>query len=210
MKYEAEEIEKIKIESIIDMAVSFSAMTRVFEKGSAGTIRKEIVRRIDGFLGLNSKEEYDKKHDDFCEWFTKNIKTAERNKDGTIIKRSQCSSWGQAAKVIDIVMKVFFYYCRLPSDSYASKIIPCLNGAIDSKIIGYLKKEIKEGHLMEYKEAYYPRISKISNIGKIDKKEKYYMLQKLFRLDLEKSGNKGISLVEYEDVTWRKLRDNDK
>jgi len=188
-----EKAEKVKIQNIIDMAVSFSAMGRVFEKGSTKEIKAKLENCIGDFLNLSTKEEYPEKHKEFCEWFTENIKTAERKKDGRIIKESQCASWGQATKVIDIVLKVCVYYCNLPSTDVSSKIIPWLNGAIDTPILEDFKKRYNS-----------PIISQTSTIEDIDK-VKYEELQKMIRTDIEKSFNGEIFPVQYDDIKWREL-----
>jgi len=185
-----EKAEKAKIQNIIEMAVSFTAMGRVFEKRSAERIKAKLNNCIEEFFNLSTREEYHRKHKEFCEWFTTNIKTAERKKDGRIIKRSQYASWGQAAKVIDIVLKVCIYYCNLPSVGVSSKIIPWLNGAIDTPILHDFKKRYNP-----------PMISQTSSIGDIDK-VKYEELQKMIR---KESCDGEIFPVQYDDIKWREL-----
>lgn len=188
-----EKAEKAKIQNIIDMALSFSAMKRVFEKGSTEKITEKIGNCIKEFSNLNTKEKYYERHKELCEWFTRNIKTAERKKDRRIIKKSRYASWGQAAKVIDIVLKVCVYYCNLPSANVSSKIVTWLNGAIDTPILKYLKKHYNS-----------PIISQISTLGDIDK-VKYKELQKMIRIDIEESFNGEVFPVQYDDIRWRKL-----
>ena len=185
--------EKAKLENIIEMAISFTAMTRVFEKGSTKKIKAKLNNCIEDFFNLSSKEEYYEKHKEFCEWFTINIKTAEREKNGRIIKRSQYASWGQAAKVIDIVLKVCIYYCNLPSAEVSSKTTPWLNGAIDTPILDDFRKRHNS-----------PIISKTSTIESIDKL-KYEKLQEMIRTDIEESFNGEIFSVQYDDIKWREL-----
>ena len=185
--------EQAKLKNIIEMAVSFSAMGRVFEKGSTEKIKAKLENCIKDLLNLNAEEEYHKKHKEFCKWFTRNIKTAERKKEGRTIKRSQYASWGQAAKVIDIVLKVCIYYCNLPSAEVSSKIVPWLNGAIDTPILGDLKKRHSS-----------PIISQISTIEDIDKIA-YEELQKIIRTDIKESFNGEIFPVQYDDIKWREL-----
>ena len=184
---------KVKIQNIIDMAVSFSAMGRVFEKGSTEKIKARLNNCIDEFLNMSTKQEYQTKHKQFCEWLTTNMKTAERKKHGRIIKRSQYASWGQAAKVIDIVLKVCIYYCNLPSAEVSSKIIPWLNGAIDTRILDDLKKRYNSSI-----------ISQASAIQDIDK-ARYEELQQIINTDIKKSFNGEISPVQYDDIKWREL-----
>ena len=185
--------EQAKLKNIIEMAVSFSAMGRVFEKGSTEKIKAKLENCIKDLLNLNAEEEYHKKHKEFCKWFTRNIKTAERKKEGRTIKRSQYASWGQAAKVIDIVLKVCIYYCNLPSAEVSSKVVLWLNGAIDTPILGDLKKRHSS-----------PIISQISTIEDIDKIA-YEELQKIIRTDIEELFNGEIFPVQYDDIKWREL-----
>jgi uncharacterized protein (DUF2267 family) len=190
MKQKAKEV---KIKNIIDMAVSFSAMARVFEKGSAEKIKARLNETIEDFLSLKSSGEYYEKHDNFCSWFVSNIKTTERLKNDKIIKESHLASWGQAAKILDIVLKVCIYYCNLPSVEDSSRILPWLNGAIDTPIMEDLKKR------------YSPAIlSQTNTIESIDR-QTYEELQKLIRNDIRKAFNNEIFAVQYDDIKWREL-----
>lgn len=183
----------IKIQNIIDMAVSFTAMGRVFEKGSTKKIVEKLNKCIEEFFNLQTTEEYYKKHQEFCEWFMLNVKTAEKKKNGKIIKNSQNASWGQSAKVIDIVLKVCIYYCHLPSCEVSSKIIPLLNGAIDTQILNELKKKYNS-----------PIIADTHTIENIDK-VKYEELQNEIRSDIGESYSGGICPVQWDDIKFREL-----
>lgn len=184
---------EVKIQNIIDMAFSFSAMARVFEKGSAGKIKGRLNETIEVFLNLKSSDEYYLAHDNFCSWFTSNIKTAERRKNNQIIKESHLASWGHAAKVLDIALKVCIYYCNLPSVNDSLKIIPWLNGAIDTPIMEDLKKRYSPATL-----------SQTNTIESIDR-QTYEKLQKLIRDDIRKAFNNEIFAVQYDDIKWREL-----
>jgi hypothetical protein len=190
MKQKAKEV---KIQNIIDMAVSFSAMARVFEKGSAEKIKARLNEIIEDFFSLKSSEEYYEKHNNFCSWFTSNIKTAERRKNDEIIKESHFASWGQGGKILDIVLKVCIYYCNLPSVEDSSRILPWLNGAIDTPIIEDLKKHYSAATL-----------SQTNTIESIDR-QTYEELQKLIREDIRKAFNNEIFAVQYDDIKWREL-----
>lgn len=186
-----ENAEEIRIQNIIEMAVMFSAMGRVFEKGSIEKINKRLSEDIKAFLNLTNMGEYKEKHKEFCQWFTKNIKTAERKKDGQISKEPHPASWGHAAKIIDIVLKVCIYYCNLPTIEASSKILPWLNGAIDTAIMNHLKKE------------YCPNLQ-IATLADIDE-ENYNTLQEKICEAIEKE-QIGEYPVQYDDITWRKLK----
>lgn len=187
-------VESFKIKNILDMALSFSSMTRVFSKGSNEKIINHLEESIRNLSCLKSEEEYQKIHREFCEWFMKNIMTAEKvKKTGQIIKTSQFASWGQGAKVLDIGLKVYFYYCRLPTPEVSDKIIPLLNGAIDTKILYHLKKRDDSSKLL-----------KISTLEAIDQ-AMYELLQKKIREDINEKFNGLIFPVQYDDIMWRLL-----
>jgi len=185
--------DKVKRQNIIEMAVSFSAMGRVFEKGSTEKIKTKIEDCLEDFLKLNSKQDYSNKHIEFCEWFTRNIKTAEKQKNGVLIKNTQYASWGQAAKVIDIVLKVCIYYCELPSYEASLKILPWLNGAIDTQILTDLKTRHNSSIFLT-----------TFTIESIDR-SKYGELQKMIYSDIESKYNGSIFPVQYDDIIWREL-----
>ena len=191
------DIDKIRMENIIDMAVLFSGMIRVLKKGSKDRIVEKIKDSINEFFNLSGKKDYIKKHENLCMKIIedKKIKTA---------KGDDSLSWGQSAKIVDITMKVIFYYCKLPSEEYALKILPWLNGPIDSKILRYIKHQIKEGHLKKYENIYYEKIAEIQSLKDIDK-QKYRLLQKIF-LDCKERGNENMSLIEYEEIIWWNLK----
>ena len=68
-------------------------------------------------------------HRDFCQWFVKTIKLA---------KTEEPSSYGHAAKVLDLALKVYVYYCKMPSPEKAESLMPRLNGGIDTPILRHL------------------------------------------------------------------------
>lgn len=188
-----DKVKKVKIQNVIDMAFLFTAMGRIFESGSAKKIKAKLSDCMNEFLNVHGEKAYHKKHEEFCEWFTENIRTAERKKKEKIIKKSKNASWGQAAKVIDIVLKVCIYYCHFPSPEASSKIVPWLNGAIDTPLLKDLRNRYSS-----------LKISKSSAIADIDK-EKYEELQKIIRIDIEEWFGGEIFPVQYDDIKWREL-----
>lgn len=192
MKMEVEEAEQ---RNIIDMAISFSATGRIFEKGSTEKMRKKLYECIDEFFNAPSEEQYHKKHREFCKWITENIMTSGRK--GRATNTSKKASWGQAAKVIDIALKVCIYYCKLPSPSESSRIVPWLNGGIDTALLEHLKKEYHR-----------PLLKGVFTLADITE-EVYDELQNLIRSDIERSFNGEISPVQYDDIMWRELNQKD-
>jgi hypothetical protein len=183
-----------KIKNIIEMAIDFSKMVRVFKKGSDDKIAKKIGYFLNEAETFQREEDFRKAHNKFCKWFTTNIKTAKRKKDERIIKRSRYASWGHAAKTLDVSLKVCVYYCGLPSPAFSKKIVSWLNCGIDKKILDDLRSNDKK--LGERVKA--------TTLEEI-KKEDYNMLQDAIKNRIKKEFNNKIISVEYDDIKWREL-----
>jgi hypothetical protein len=188
-----------KTKSIIDMAFGFSAMTRVFEKGSDRKIIGELDCSLPKIASSKYEQDFQKQHDCFCRWFKDEIKTAERKSknDERVIKPSGPASYGQGAKVLDVALKVFVYYCHLPDLETADRTMKWLYAAIDTKMMKHLKN-------MKDPEA---SIITATSIEDVDDEMIYTALQSLVRKDIEnrdKSPNK-IYPVQWDDIMWREL-----
>jgi hypothetical protein len=187
-----EKIETIKNKNIIDMAITFTAMMRVFSKGSKPKIATKIEELFLTLRNISDKKQYQDIHHSFCQWFIKEIYAAEKTFKNKESKQSKNASYGQAAKILDIAIKVYVYYCNRPSVEFAHKLTPFLNGAIDTPIMQYLKSKDKE--------------SKISatTIEGIDEKA-YKDLQLLIEADIKQSFSGKIYPVQYDDIKWHEL-----
>src|SRR6202035_3554441 len=95
---------------------------------------------------IRNRDDYEAQHRSFCEWFTKEIRTAKRAMKSARVQLGGPTSYGQAAKVLDIAIKVFVYYCAQPTTDVADRIIPWLHGAIDTAIMKHLKKSNRTGN----------------------------------------------------------------
>jgi len=163
-----------KTKNIIDMAISFTGMTRVFKPKSSEKIRQKLMET----LGLLDKEDYEKLHSEFCDWLINNITTASGSPP----------SYGQAAKIFDIAMKVIVSYCHLPEFSVASRIKPHLHCAVDTKIMLELKRDYHFGK----------GLFTLSQV----KKRHYDEFQNCLNSEAKKANR---SAVDYDDILWRKL-----
>jgi len=179
--------EEAKQKNIIDMALKFASMSRVFEANSKEKIEKELNNCLEDFYSITSEDEYKQKHTTFCKWFVKNIKKAKSK------GKSRRVSYGQAAKVLDVVLKVCFYYCHLPTEEVANNIYPILNCPIDSLLLGFLKCEYNKDFNRHY-------IG--STISGINKKQ-YDLLQSLIRSVINLNGT---CPVEFDDRTHFELK----
>ena len=188
-----DEANKAKIKNIIDMAVGFGRMMRVFEEGSADKIKDRLETVLPEIASAGSEQDFRDRHHSFCQWFAQNIKTAERNKHGSIVKGSAFASYGQGAKVLDIALKVFVYYCQLPDPETAKRTIRWLNAAIDTKMLSHLKKK---------QDTDLP--VRATTIEEIDLRT-YATLQGLVRRDIDHSFSGRILPVQWGDIMWRRL-----
>lgn len=168
--------------NIIDMAVGFTAMTRLLRSGSAELIKKHLGELLGDLDRITSEGDLKNMHEDFCQWFLKNI---------TLAKKSEPPSYGQAAKILDIVLKVYVYYCRLPNPTKAEMLTPMLNSGIDSPILRHLLENF----------GYSRPIFRLKDINKKD----YDLLQKMVRSDIKESFTDSIFAVQYDDIMWRRL-----
>ena len=184
-----EHTKEAKQQNIIDMAIGFTAMIPFFQERSVDLIKEKLTDVFGCLDRIWTDEDFNKIHSDFCQWFVKNIRLA---------KSGGPSAYGHAAKVLDIALKVYVYYCRMPDQEKAESLTPMLNGVIDTKIIRHLFKKLDD----IYRESYPPHyLWTIKMIGKED----YYLLQKVIRQDIRDSFDNDILPVQYDDIMGRDL-----
>lgn len=97
--------------NIIEMALDFTGMTRMFEGESSPKILEQLDDVFGGFDHVRDQASYDLMHSRFCGWFTQNIRVTEKKlvKKSKKIIPAHGSSYGQAAKVLDIAAKVYVH-----------------------------------------------------------------------------------------------------
>ena len=181
------DVEVTKRKNIIEIALGFTAMIRIFAKGSKGTIGAKLEEFFLRLGDIRNRDDYESRHRSFCEWFTRNIQTN--------VRASGPSSYGQAAKVLDIAIKVYVYYCAQPTSEVAERIVPYLHGAIDTPIM----KHLKETKLASVK-------VRATTIKGLDR-EAYEALQSIV---MAESLTRKLHPVQYDDILWRRLNRNTK
>ena len=184
-----EEAYSIRNKNIIDIAVSFSAMIRVFEQGSKQKIVGKLENSFSLLANIDGKDDFERIHSDFCEWFVKNVLTAEKVLKNKKIKKSRAASYGQAAKVFNVALKVYVYYCNLPDYETATRLQPMLHCAVDTLMMGHLKKKYPKENL---------EAKTIEAVSKSD----YVVLQKMVKQHMEDEFDKPLLPVQYEDIMW--------
>lgn len=184
-----EEAYKSKNKMIIDMAISFSAMNRVFEKGS----KPKIAEKIEFSLGLldetTCKDDFERIHSEFCNWFVENVRKSKRN-PGDI--NDQSASYGQAAKLFNVATKVYLYYCHLPNNESVVKLLPLIHAAVDTLMMKYLKTQYPEEKF---------QAGTIEAVGRYE----YLILQKLVTKNIQDKFMNQILPVQWDDIVWFRL-----
>jgi len=187
--------EQKKIQNIIDMALTFTAMVRLFSKGSKTSIANKFEEFCTNLRNIESASSYEKFHESFCNWFCENIQTAQRILRNKTTKHSSSASYGQGAKVLDIAIKVYVHYCKLPDQQTADRILPFLHSAVDTPIMKHLKQRYQWANITA------------STIEAIDK-QTYRTLQELIALDIKETFQDSIHPVHYDDIMWNQLNRN--
>lgn len=180
---------EIKQRNVIDMALAFTAMIRLFEKGSKSIIAEQLLDECNNLEIIGSKTDFDRFHDRFCDWFTQKIKTAQRIKNNRVIKKSYFAFYGHASKLLDVSLKVYVYYAGLPNQSTSNRILQYLNTGIDYPLLQYLKKIFPNENIFA------------NTVEQIDRSI-YKKLQELIRLDIKNKFNHQILPIQYDDIMW--------
>jgi hypothetical protein len=190
MLTERPDIEGIKRKNIIDMALDFTAMTRIFSAKSKAKIEARLEELFTSLAEISTRAEYEARHRSFCEWFAREIRTAEKRLKNDKLQPSEPSSYGQGAKVLDIAVKVYVYCCAQPTAEIAQRILPFLNGAVDVPIMNSLKKS-----------KYATVKIQATTIKEVDESA-YEALQVVV---FAESRVLGLHPVQFDDAMWRKL-----
>lgn len=178
------EPEKARLDNIVDMGLDFSAMIRLFDKGSKRKLHREMLNRIEEVFQAKSEEEFKRSHSDFCQWGRKEISLARKNKH---------ASYGQIAKTLDVVLKVTIFYCHLPDCAKSQQISKWLNAAVDTKMMDFLRERYPE-HVEKW-----PR-----TIVQVDTSQ-YMKIQEIVHQFINEEHNGRITPVQFDDMYWEAL-----
>ena len=182
-----------RLENIVDMGLTFSAMIRLYEKGSKKIIRDKIIQILPAIDSAPSIGNFQIIHDTFCVWGVKNLTLAERERKGKLIKHSGPPSYGQVAKTLDVVLKVVVYYSKWPNESAANELVKYLNAAVDTKMMAFLKTRYPE-HF-----SHWPiTVESVSQ-------STYASIQKLVRQFIADEHDGQIMPVQFDDLYWNYL-----
>lgn len=184
--------EDVKKSNILDMALMFTAMIRLFAKSSKERIARQLWDLTSDLPTISSADDYEQMHRGFCYWFCQEIRTAQKTLKNGKTKQSQRASFGQAAKVLDVALKVYIYYCSQPSSDLSARIVPFLHGAMDTAMMKYLAHKYPETPV------------RTTTIEQVDE-QTYCLLQGLLARDINERFHNDILPVQWDDILWQEL-----
>lgn len=180
--------EQLKLENIVDMGLTFSAMVRLYAKGSKKGLRDQLMAVVRQVFTVGSKEDFVRVHSGFCNKVTEELSLA---------KGKVLASYGQVAKTLDVVLKVAIYYCHLPNCVRAKEISRWLNPAVDTKMMLFLRKYIEQRNGSV--DISWPRTVKNVN------ETAYRRVQDGVRKFIEDEHSGKILPIQFDDIYWNKL-----
>jgi len=164
--------EKIKLlEKLEDKAIFCTlammaynpSIGRVFRSGGVDEFVHVSCKYFHNIYSIQSREEFDKWHDEFVNEIINTIRTT---------SRERIISYGQAQKPVNVFLKVYVDWAELPKPEIAKKIRPYLHVPLDSVVMRYVRR-----HFHQYYKKFKLRILPLSKINK----EQYYSWQRCFR-----------------------------
>jgi len=180
-----EAMARIRLENIVDVGLTASAMIRLFKQGTKEKkLRGHTIKAVKEAFEVKSELEFQKIHSNFCKWGTREI---------TLSKKSKHASYGQIAKTLDVVLKVAIYYCHLPECKKSKELSQWLNAAVDTKMMVMLSK-------------CFPKAMKPwpHTIEEVDR-QRYDKIQKIVREFVHIKHQDTITPVQFDDYYWREL-----
>jgi hypothetical protein len=140
---------------------------RVLEKGGVNTFIRVARKKILDIDNIQTLEDFDSWHGRFAAKIQNQIKTA----------LEKPPSYGQAQKPINVFLKVYVDWARLPKKETAERLRPYLHVPLDSVIMKYTKQKLSD---------YYQKHDlKVVRLAEMDK-DLYNRWQKCFREILPK------------------------
>jgi len=193
IRAERREPEDVKLRNIVDMALGFSAMMRLFQEGSKETIQNKVLELLPVIYAAKSEDEFKKIHDGFCRWGVTEIIRTEKEKDGVVVKESGPASYGQMGKTLDVLLHVVIHYAHYSDCETAKTLALWLNAAIDTKMMAFLA-------------GCYPNAldiwpKSIEQVGEME----YRVIQEHVRRFIQEEHRGEILPVQFDDIYWEAL-----
>jgi len=185
--------EEAKLHNIVDMALEFSAMLRLLQAGSKQKLKNMTLSKLDEVFKAETEAEFNELHDAFCNWGVHNIVLAIKRRNGQVIKESGPVSYGQIAKIFDVIFAVVIYYSHYPNYEKSLLISEWLHAAVDTKMMKLLKN------------AYPGDIGSWPTTIEQVKPGEYLAIQKAVKKFIKEEHGGSITPVQFDDIYWEAL-----
>ena len=107
------------------------AIARVLERNGVRKFESFMMETVPGLSRVATQAEFDVLHSEACERIVGILKTS----------KSDRLSWGQAQKPLNVFLKVYVAWARLPEATVAERLDHFLHVPLDSVLMGFMKKE---------------------------------------------------------------------
>jgi len=188
-KVPLKEDEDIRIYNMVDMGLRYSGMIRLYQRGSKQKLIRKIMKMLPEISDIDSKTDFDKIHHAFCMWAKRNISLARPRQTRANI------SFGQAAKTLDVTLKVLVYYCSWPNRVKSSRLVKWIHAAVDTDMMRYLKKYYRSEFTL------WPK-----TVKQVDKRS-YNKIQDLVKRFVAQKDNTISLPVQFDDKYWYLLKE---
>jgi len=171
MDKDIEELKRREGQSITEVMAFMSynpSIGRVLKKRGVKVFQDMAIKKVGAFKKIKTIKGFDKFHKNWVSEFIKKIKTNQNRK----------CSYGQAQKAINVFLKLFVDWARLPDKKTAKEILPFLHVPLDSILMKAVSKKYEEF----YKEKIKPlqTCNRPFNLSQVDESI-YTEWQKFFR-----------------------------
>jgi hypothetical protein len=119
------------------------AIARVLERNGVRKFESLMVEVVPRLSGIATQTEFDIFHAEICERI---ILTFRTNKDVGL-------SWGQAQKPINVFLKVYVAWAKLPELATAEGLRPFLHVPLDSVLMGFIKERFPQEYRQHMQEV---------------------------------------------------------
>ena len=140
---------------------------RVLEHGGVKKFQRMVLEKVSRLQDINSKEAFDVFHNNWLAQIIGEIKT----------NRNKGCSYGQAQKPVNVFLKVYVDWAKLPSQEFSEKLIGFLHVPLNSIIM----KTIKERFPNDFNNVVRPTYNLFSLSLSNMNKEQYLAWQNLLR-----------------------------
>ena len=161
--------EPTKIIEVMAFMAYNPSIGRVLERGGVKKFRKMAVRRIAQVPTIQTREDFDRFHASWTKQIIRQIRTNSRQGG------RPCSD-GQAQKPINVFLKLYVDWSKLPDRATAQRLLPYLHVPLDS----ILMRRISQNYKKEFLQTIFPIQKRKFSLAGINQ-EAYRAWQRLFR-----------------------------